>query len=80
MFFFLMAFCFFKFRHYFGQTVLRYLQVFAAFHEVLDIIDDGEVQTENLKEIGLLLRQVRIGKNFDQVSKVVAAAKHKQLR
>lgn len=48
------------------------LQVFTTLHEVLDIVNDGEVQAQNLKEVHLLLRQVSVGQNLDQVSKVIA--------
>ena len=56
--------------------IFIYLQVFTTLHEVLDIINDWKVQAKNLKEVHLLLRQVRVGQNLDQVSKVVATAKH----
>lgn len=54
----------------------KYLQVFTALHEVLDIINDWKVQAKNLKEVHLLLRQVSVGQNLDQVSKVIATATH----
>lgn len=56
--------------------IFRYLQVFTTLHEVLDIINDGKVQAKNLKEVHLLLRQVSVGQNLDQVSKVIATTKH----
>lgn len=48
------------------------LQVFTALHEVLNIIYDWKVQAKNLKEVHLLFRQVSVGQNLDQVSKVIA--------
>lgn len=54
-------------------NVSKYLQVFTALHQVLDIVDDREVQAKNLKKVHLLLRQVSIGQNLDQITKVVAA-------
>lgn len=58
------------------EYLFTYLQVFTALHEVLDIINDWKVQAKNLKEVHLLLRQVSVGQNLDQVSKVIATAKH----
>lgn len=51
---------------------MTYLQVFAALHQILDIINNWEVQAKDLKEVHLLLRQVGVGENLDQVSKVIA--------
>lgn len=61
---------------YLLKYLFKYLQVFTTLHEVLDIINDWKVQAENLKEVHLLLRQVSVGQNLDQVSKVIATTKH----
>lgn len=61
---------------YLLKYLSRYLQVFTTLHEVLDIINDWKVQAKNLKEVHLLLRQVCVGQNLDQVSKVVATTTH----
>lgn len=52
----------------------KYLQVLAALHQVLDVINDGEVQTKDLEEVHLFFGQVAVGQDLYQVTKVVAAA------
>lgn len=51
------------------------LEAFAALHEVLDVVNDWEIQAKDLEKVHLLLRQVGVGQNFDQVPKVIAAAR-----
>ena len=43
-----------------GHLLKTTLQILAALHEILDIIDVGEVELESLKELILPLRQVDI--------------------
>lgn len=51
-----------------------YLQVLAALHQILDIIDGRKEQVEDLEELMFLLREPCICQEFYQVAKVVAAA------
>lgn len=55
-------------------VIKKYLQVFTALHQILDIINYWEVQAKNLEEVHLLLRQVSVGQNLDQISEVIATA------
>lgn len=50
-----------------------YLQVFAALHQVLDVIDGREEQVEDLEEVVFLLREPRVRQQLHQVAEVVAA-------
>ena len=50
------------------------LQVFAALHQVLDVVDTGEEDPEQLKELALLWRQVCGRHQFDKIGKVVTTA------
>lgn len=59
----------------------KYLEVLAALHQVLDVINDRKVQAKDLEEVHLFLRQVAVGQDLDQVTKVVAAVgKHTRWR
>lgn len=53
-------------------AVATNLQVLAALHEVLDIVNDRKVQAKDLEEVHLLLGQVSVGQDLDQVPKVIA--------
>ena len=51
----------------------RYLEVLAALHEVLDVVDGREEEVEDLEEVVLLLRQPGVRQQLHQVAEVVAA-------
>lgn len=53
------------------QLSRLYLQVLAAFHQVLDVIDRWEKQVEDLKEVVLLLGKPCIRQELHQVAKVI---------
>lgn len=55
------------------QEVTVYLQVLAALHQVLDVIDGRKEQVEDLEEVVLLLREPRVCQELYQVAKVIAA-------
>lgn len=52
---------------------LRHLQVLAALHQVLDVVDGWEEQVEDLEEVVFLLREPRVRQELHQVAEVVAA-------
>lgn len=52
-----------------------YLQVLATFHQVLDVIDGGEEQVEDLEEVMFLLREPCVCQELHQVAKVVTTEK-----
>lgn len=52
-----------------------YLQVLAALHQVLDVIDCRKEQVEDLEEIVFLLWEPCVRQELHQVAKVVAAEK-----
>lgn len=53
--------------------VMVHLQVFAALHQVLHIIDGREEEVEDLEEVVFLLGEPRVRQQFHQIAKVVAA-------
>ncbi len=53
------------------------LEVLAALHQVLDVIDLGEEELHEFKECVLVLRQLPVGENSGQVAKVIAAGEVK---
>lgn len=56
--------------------VTVHLQVFAALHQVLDVIDGREEEVEDLEEIVFLLGEPHVRQQLHQVAKVVAADRH----
>lgn len=49
-----------------------HLQVFAALHQVLDVIDGREEEVEDLEEVMFLLGETCVRQQLYQVAKVVA--------
>lgn len=49
-----------------------YLQVLAALHQILHVIDGGKEQVEDLEELVFLLWEPCVRQEFYQVAKVVA--------
>lgn len=56
-----------------SMFVMVHLQVFAALHQVLDIIDGREEEVEDLEKVVFLLGEPRVRQQLHQVAKVVAA-------
>ena len=55
-----------------GDLLQAALEVFARLHEVLDVVDVGEVRLELVEEVGFSLGQVLVGQQVDEVTEVVA--------
>lgn len=53
--------------------VTVHLKVFAALHQVFDVIDGREEEVEDLEEVVFLLREPRVRQQLHQVAKIVAA-------
>lgn len=55
-----------------------YLQVLAALHQILDVIDGRKEQVEDLEELVFLLGEPRVRQELYQVAKVVAAVSNRR--
>ena len=56
-----------------GHLLQPALQVLAALHQVLHVVDVREVELEQREEVLLVGRQVDVGQQLEHVAEVVAA-------
>ena len=60
-----------------GHFLQTSLQVLTALHQILDIINVGEVDLQQVKKVSLLRWHVGVGQDFEHVTKVVCTAKER---
>lgn len=56
-----------------GQLVEAPMQAVAELHQVLDVVDDGEVDVDQCEEGGVVVGEALAGEELEQVAEVVAA-------
>lgn len=55
-----------------GAAPTPYLQVLAALHQILDVIDGGEEEVEDLEKVMFFFRETSVRQQLHQVTKVIA--------
>ena len=53
------------------QLVQSAVQIIAKLHQVLDVVERGEEETQEMEELGLVCGERRGGAHLEQVSKVI---------
>ena len=51
------------------------LQVLAGFHQILNVVDVGKVNLQDLEELSLPVGEVVVGENAEQITEIVSTVK-----